>query len=75
MKLTASKLRSDIFKILDSIIETGELVEIERNGTILKIVPTSKKFGKLKKLKRRRISDEDSDFFTHIDWTSERSEE
>lgn len=74
MKLTASKLRTDIFNILDTIIETGEPVEIERNGVILKIVATSKKFGKLEKLKKRKITDEDSDSFTHIDWSSEWSE-
>lgn len=37
--LTASKLRENIYKILDEILETGIPVEIERKGRILKIVP------------------------------------
>jgi hypothetical protein len=38
MALTASKLRENIYNILDSIIETGIPVEIERNGQMLRIV-------------------------------------
>jgi hypothetical protein len=36
--MTASPLRGDIYKILDSVLETGTPVEIERNGRILRIV-------------------------------------
>ncbi len=71
MTMTASKLRQDIYRILDSIIATGEPVEIERNGVLLRIVPDKHEFKKLNKLKKRRLTDEDSDNFTHIDWTSE----
>jgi len=39
MKTSASKLRSNIYKILDEVLESGQPVEIERNGQILKIVP------------------------------------
>ncbi|MFV2069001.1 MAG: hypothetical protein ACC645_18700 [Pirellulales bacterium] len=38
MSLTASKLRENIYKILDSVLETGVPVEIERSGRVLKIV-------------------------------------
>jgi hypothetical protein len=37
--LTASKLRENIYRILDEILETGIPVEIERKGRILRIVP------------------------------------
>jgi hypothetical protein len=40
MPLTASKLRENIYRILDQVLETGVPVEIERRGKILKIVPT-----------------------------------
>ena len=70
-RLTASKLRQEICKILDEIIRTGKPAEIERNGSILKIVPVSHKFNKLGKLKKRKLSEEDSDNFEHLDWTSE----
>ncbi len=39
MKTSASKLRANIYKILDEVLSTGMPVEIERNGQILKIVP------------------------------------
>lgn len=71
MTMTASKLRQDIYRILDSVIETGDPVEIERNGFVLRIVPDKYAFKKLDKLKKRTLTDEDSDNFTHIDWTAE----
>lgn len=39
--LTASKLRSNIYRILDEALETGVPVEISRNGRRLMIVPDS----------------------------------
>ena len=39
MKTSASQLRANIYKILDQVLESGQPVEIERNGQILKIVP------------------------------------
>ena len=71
MRLTASKLRQEVYKILDEVIRTGKPAEIERNGSILKIVPVRHSFNKLSKLKKRRLTDEDSDSFEHIDWTAE----
>lgn len=71
MKLTASRLRQEIYKILDEVIRTGKPIEIERNGSLLKIIAVKHNFNKLAKLKKRRLSDEDSDHFEHIDWTGE----
>lgn len=39
MPLTASKLRANIYNILDNVLETGVPVEIERSGQILNIIP------------------------------------
>lgn len=38
MRMTASKLREDIYNVLDGVIETGIPVEIVRNGRTLRIV-------------------------------------
>ncbi len=38
MTITASKLRENIYRVLDEILATGVPVEIERNGRILRIV-------------------------------------
>jgi len=49
MPLTASKLREDLYRILDQVLATGVPVEIARRGKILKIVPatTPEKLDKL----------------------------
>jgi len=37
--MTASKLRQNIYRALDEVIETGVPLEIERKGKRLRIVP------------------------------------
>ncbi|HIL98739.1 MAG TPA: type II toxin-antitoxin system prevent-host-death family antitoxin, partial [Pseudomonadales bacterium] len=39
MRYSVSKLRADLFRVLDRVLATGVPVEIERNGKILKIIP------------------------------------
>lgn len=41
MKITATELRQNIYQLLDSILNTGVPLEIERNGKLLKIVAES----------------------------------
>lgn len=38
MALSASALRANVYRLLDRVIETGEPLEIERNGVVLRIV-------------------------------------
>ena len=54
MRVTASKLRANIYNILDEALKTGIPVEVVRNGRILKIVPETKP-DKLSRLKKRDI--------------------
>jgi hypothetical protein len=71
MVLTASKLREDIYRVLDQVLATGEPVEIERNGRRLRIVadqPPSR-VGRL--VSRTDVVVGDSDEFVHLDWSSE----
>ena len=49
MKVTATRLRQNIYAILDEVIETGVPVEIERKGKVLQIVP-EKKLSKLDRI-------------------------
>ncbi len=70
MAITATKLRQDIFRILDSVIETGQAVTIERKGEIVKLVPVKRK-SKLANLKKHDFSDEPIESFSHIDWSHE----
>lgn len=70
MRITASQLRQDIFRILDQVIEKNEIVEILRKGQVIRIV-SLKKQAKLKNLTKRKYSDEPLSAFDHIDWTNE----
>jgi PHD/YefM family antitoxin component YafN of YafNO toxin-antitoxin module len=36
-RVTASHLRQNIYRILDEVIETGQPVEIERKGSVVRI--------------------------------------
>jgi hypothetical protein len=73
MKVTASKLRENIYNILDQALETGVPVEVERKGRILKIVPEAKP-SKLAKLKKRDCLIGDPESIVHMDWLKEWSE-
>ncbi|MGA2215577.1 MAG: type II toxin-antitoxin system prevent-host-death family antitoxin [Bryobacteraceae bacterium] len=73
MKVTASKLRSDIYNILDETLKTGIPVEVVRKGRVLKIVPENKP-DKLSRLKKRDYFVGDSDDVLRIDWLKEWNE-
>jgi hypothetical protein len=66
--LTASRLRQDIYRILDEVLETGVPVEIERRGKVLKIVPPEE-CSKLDGLQRRDYLTTDPDDVVHVDWS------
>jgi len=73
MKVTASKLRENVYKILDETIETGVPVEIVRKGFVLRIV-LDQPPSKLARLKKRNIFVGDPDDIIGMDWSSEWSE-
>jgi hypothetical protein len=73
MPLTASRLRQDIYRILDQVLETGIPVEIERGGKILKIVPADTSGNS----KLAHLEDHagflqcDPQELVHLDWSQE----
>lgn len=71
MALTASKLRANIYRLLDGILETGKPLEIERNGKILVISPKQKAsiWDRLPRREGAIIGDPDE--LIHMDWSSE----
>jgi hypothetical protein len=74
MPITASKLREDVYRILDEAIETGKPVEVIRKGTTLTIVPP-KRVSKMANLKKRPglfVGDVEDIF--HIDWLKDWNE-
>jgi len=70
MKLTASKLRENIYRILDQVLKTGKPVVIKRKGRILKIV-SQEGLSKTSRLMRRDIIRVPAQELVHIDWSEE----
>ncbi len=68
MIMTASKLRGNIYKVLDRVLDTGVPVEIFRRGKTLKIVSGEKK-SKLANLKKHDAINGNPEDLVHIDWT------
>jgi len=71
MALSASKLRANIYRLLDEVLETGKPLEIERNGEILVIVPrkTESIWDRLPRREGAIVGDPDE--LIHMDWSSE----
>ncbi len=73
ISVTASKLRANIYRILDEILETGVAVEIVRRGRKLRIIPMdegpSNKLDKL--VERADVIRCDPEDIVHVDWSKE----
>jgi prevent-host-death family protein len=70
MTVTASKLRANVYQILDSVLETGAPVEVVRKGRILRIVADTPS-SKLARLKKRDCIRGNLDDLVEIDWSKE----
>ena len=71
MAITASRLRANVYKLLDQVLETGTPVDIERRGRRLRIVPADSK-GRLERLiQRPRYLKVDPESIVHLDWSDE----
>ena len=69
--ISASALRQNVYRILDTVLETGRAVEIERRGRRLRIVPaeTAAKLGRLvPRSDYLRVKPEQ---VVHLDWSAE----
>ena len=72
MTITASRLRANVYKVLDEVLETGTPVEIERRGQRLRIVPVEPQQGRLERLVRRpRYLKVDPESIVHLDWSDQ----
>ncbi len=70
MTLSASRLRQDIYRLLDEALATGKVLEISRKGKILRIVPP-KVEGKLSNLKKHDVMTGNPEELVHQDWSGE----
>lgn len=74
MPLTASKLRENVYRILDGVLATGTPVEIERNGRLLRIVPVEAVGGSTATeqwVERPDAVTGDLEDLVHLDWSTE----
>jgi hypothetical protein len=71
MVVSASKLRGNIYKLLDKVLETGEPLEIERKGRKLKIMPSPApdRLSGLQAHKKYLLADPEE--LVHVDWSGE----
>jgi ssDNA-binding replication factor A large subunit len=68
MKVSATALRQNIYSILDEALATGQSIEVERKGKVLKIVPPKTKVeSKLAKLKDRNLFVGDPDDLIRVE--------
>ena len=73
MRVTASKLRENVYQILDEALATGVPVEVIRKGKVLKIVP-DKPVSKLDRLRTRKVFVGDVEDIIGMDWSKEWTE-
>ena len=71
MRFSATKLRANLYKVLDNVLKTGVPVEINRGGKILRIVPVKPK-EKLDNLKPHPdYLTVEPESLVHLDWSKE----
>ncbi|MDP1919584.1 MAG: hypothetical protein Q8L14_25255 [Myxococcales bacterium] len=74
MKVTATKLRAELYQILDRVLETGEAVEVTRaEGTVVIKPLRSERRGRSAKRKPKpnpRLVVGNPDDLIHFDWVS-----
>jgi len=70
MVVKPSRLRANLYRLLDRVLRTGEPIEIDRGGKKLLIVPKEKP-SRLNSLKRREVIVGDPEDLVHVDWSKE----
>lgn len=71
MAISASQLRANVYRLLDEVLETGQPLEIKRNGKILVITPQEEVSIWDRLPRREGFIVGDPDELIHIDWSSE----
>lgn len=71
MKVTASQLRQNVYRLLDEVLDSGVPLEIERRGKLLRVVPVTppNKLGRLVPHPQAIVGDPED--FVHLDWSNE----
>ena len=68
--ISATRLRQNLYNILDSVVDTGVPVEVERRGRMLRIV-AEERGSKWDRLTAHKTVAGDPDGLVHVDWSHE----
>jgi hypothetical protein len=76
-KITPTQLRKDLYRLLDRIVETGEPLQIDRNGVTLQIErkPALSKLERIRAMGRPDVWVGDRNDIFHLDLMEEWREE
>ena len=71
MSITVTELRANLYRLIDEVIETGEPLEVLRNGhkVIIERSPVESKLANL--VRRDDFIKGDPEDLVHIDWSGE----
>lgn len=68
---SVARLRANLYRLLDRVLETGVPLEVERKGRRLRIVPVDGG-GRLERLRPRpEYLNADPESLVHLDWSDE----
>ena len=70
-RYTATRLRANLYRVLDEVLETGRPVEIERNGRVLRIEAVAPADRLSALTPRPEYIRGDPDALIHVDWSGE----
>jgi antitoxin (DNA-binding transcriptional repressor) of toxin-antitoxin stability system len=70
MSVKVSTLRGNIYRLLDQVLETGQPLEIERKGRLLRIIPVTET-SKIERLGKHDCLKGDPEEIVHLDWSKE----
>lgn len=68
--ISSTKLRENIYQILDEVLRTGQSIEVRRKGRSIRIIPEPLP-SRLAMLRRRPTIKGNAEDLVHIDWSEE----
>jgi hypothetical protein len=70
MTISITRLREDLYRLADEVLETGKPLEIRRKGRKLLLIPEVPA-SKLEHLKKRATLSGDPESIVRMDWSEE----
>lgn len=71
MSISVTELRANIYRLIDEVIETGQPLEIERNGHTVLLTPSLPESRLSRLVARPWVIEGDPEDLVHLDWYDE----